>query len=361
LGILLGNSIPNYWTFNIFEGVSDDDVMRITAKCTDVEREKLLKFGRAIPCGLLPVIGAPGVGKTSALCVLAELQLAAGKTVLATASQNPAVENFMQRLKRELGPNADTDYLIIRLWSLGMEKLFCIRATSKTFLETIKEHSPSSRSAHLYNGEESLAGKVLMLCGLLPTQNKKLLAMRNSGAYNELIHECQRRLGGGIAEEEEVALMDNKEFQNTLKKVMTGILRQADLVGTTLTQCGSALGAIAVQSTDYCIVDECCAATEVEVLQAWKENTPVALGGDPRQLPPTVLVENVKNSNGDPYSCFMTQSKYTLAERLLFIGWPYWNLRTQLRICPGGWDMTCEVFYKDSPRYGRQTLADQEQ
>jgi hypothetical protein len=353
LAILLGNSIPKYWSFNIFDGVSKEDVARITAKCTEVEREQLLKFGGSIPCGVLPIIGPPGVGKTISLCVLAELQLAARRSILCTASQNSAVGNFMQRFKRELGPDVDKDYLIVRMWSTWMEYRVCMSATDRMYVESLKSQPPTSRHGRLYNLEESLAGKFLMLCDVLPTENKTLLALR--GRFRELVDEFKFRHHG--IEQNDHKGMDGRDFHNGITTALYAILELANFVGTTLTQCGTDLGAVALRSSGFCIVDECCAATEIEILQGWKGNTPVALGGDSKQLPPTVLVENVKNSNGDPYSCFVSQSKYTLSERLLFNGWPYWKLGTQLRICPGGWDMTCEVLYEDTPRYGQQTLA----
>jgi hypothetical protein len=135
---------------------------------------------------------------------------------------------------------------------------------------------------------------------------------------------------------------------------MNVLIHAADGMFMTLTQAGSVWGRAAIQYADVIAIDEAAAALEVELLSAWKGEKPRILAGDPAQLPPPVLSEDVKDVNNNPVNEFYQQLGLSGLKRLDDVGWPCSEQRYQLRMAPGCFAPANDIFYggkiKSSPQ-----------
>lgn len=224
----MGNAIGNIQSFDIFEGVSEEDKARILAKCTPIQRSQLTSFGNNILCGLLFILGSSGTGKTIALCTVGELQLCAGKKLLAMAVQNIATENLRTRMEEHIG--ISDDILNVRMWAPNLE-LLNVTCCGSDSIEAARFTEKNFRFGKSFSLEASLAGKVLMLCGLLPTTNKKILTLRASGAHSKLI----TILTDTKDTSEETIPKEHSLFFSLIMRAFKDILVAADVIATTLT------------------------------------------------------------------------------------------------------------------------------
>jgi flagellar biosynthesis GTPase FlhF len=63
--VLLGRSLSNFNLVDFLEDVPDDVLRRLLESCTQVQRAQVNDFVRRVPCGVLPILGAAGVGKAT--------------------------------------------------------------------------------------------------------------------------------------------------------------------------------------------------------------------------------------------------------------------------------------------------------
>jgi hypothetical protein len=97
--LLTGTSYYRLWHYHDFRGDLSDELYDLaTRRLTQLQRIQLDGIIRKVPKGILLIVGGPGFGKTTALVVLCNIQLLAGKTMCGVASSNSAVTNFHERV-----------------------------------------------------------------------------------------------------------------------------------------------------------------------------------------------------------------------------------------------------------------------
>jgi hypothetical protein len=76
---------------------------------------------------------------------------------------------------------------------------------------------------------------------------------------------------------------------------------------------------------------------------------PCLLGGDDKQLPPTVMTLDDKDGEGNYLNRFGPDAKISALEFFRASGWPIYRLRTQLRMAKGLFDTCHREVYSDLP------------
>jgi hypothetical protein len=97
--LLTSTSYYRLLHYHDFRGDLSDELYDLaTRRLTQLQRIQLDGIIRTVPKGILLIVGCPGFGKTTALVVICNIQLLAGKTMRGVASSNSAVTNFHERV-----------------------------------------------------------------------------------------------------------------------------------------------------------------------------------------------------------------------------------------------------------------------
>jgi signal recognition particle GTPase len=89
------------WHDNFFEDLTDAQMDDILSRCTELQKKELREIAKKVPCGILPIVGAAGTGKTTVTIRLLRAALLRGKTALVCSSTNAAVNNIARRAAAE--------------------------------------------------------------------------------------------------------------------------------------------------------------------------------------------------------------------------------------------------------------------
>ncbi|KAI1213533.1 P-loop containing nucleoside triphosphate hydrolase protein [Annulohypoxylon truncatum] len=99
-------------------------------------------------------------------------------------------------------------------------------------------------------------------------------------------------------------------------------------------------------------IDEAAAMHRADLYTVWGNTLlPCFLGGDPQQLPPAVMTEREKDSEGNLRNRFASTGKISALESFQAMGWPTFRMRTQLRMARGLFDAVSRTIYDMAPRY----------
>ncbi|THV43741.1 hypothetical protein BGAL_0976g00010 [Botrytis galanthina] len=350
--ILMGNSIVDMWYWDLLKDCPPDKLELILTNCTPKQRADIQAFGNRIPCDLLIIKGPPGSGKTVGLVTTIEIVLCSGKKVLAAAAQNTAVNNLFDRTVNSIANlNLNQDILSIRLWSENIEydKMINLNV-DQLESNSLKTSQGFSGQSFEYSFKNSLAGRVWAVAGFIASENPIISRLR---ANNPTLHEILAIKPLDRTEEQ------NKSARQLVRSVSRALILQAQFIACTFTQCESDWGLLAQNTTDVCVADEVAAATELQLLQLWKgSRKPFICGGDDAQLPAFIATEYVKNKDKKPICLFVDQMRFPFITRMAQLGWPFWAMSQQLRMCPGMFDMANAVYFKNAYQHGDQVLED---
>ncbi|KAK0118003.1 hypothetical protein ONS95_012314 [Cadophora gregata] len=109
--IVVGRELLELWHEDFFAGLSNEQIQRLMASCTAMQKQQLLAVARRVPCGVLPIVGSGGTGKTTVVIVLLMAVLERGKKPVVCSTTNAAVTNICKRA--QMKNNAD-EYLFVR-------------------------------------------------------------------------------------------------------------------------------------------------------------------------------------------------------------------------------------------------------
>lgn len=143
--------------------------------------------------------------------------------------------------------------------------------------------------------------------------------------------------------------------QGTIVKMFDNILAIADIVcSTPAVSCQRPFVWWKEQKARGIAVDEAGAMNRPDLLSVWGNTlTPIVLSGDDDQLPPTVMTEDVMDSEGNFRNRLALEGKISPLEFFKATGWPIYRLRVQLRMGNGLFDTCHDQVYSDLPfQYG---------
>ena len=98
------------------------------------------------------------------------------------------------------------------------------------------------------------------------------------------------------------------------------------------------------------VIDEAGCVLHAEAMIPWRNSRLLLLGEDINQLPPAVISKNKRISVGDKEiyaNIFGTHGLISFLHMIMTSGRPCLQLGEQLRICNGGFDLACDIVYKD--------------
>lgn len=97
-------------------------------------------------------------------------------------------------------------------------------------------------------------------------------------------------------------------------------------------------------------VDEAANMNRADLYCVWGNTLlPCFLFGDPKQLPPTVMTTNEKDSDGNFLNRFANSGGLSALQALQAGGIPVYRLITQLRMADGMFDMVSDIIYNGVP------------
>ncbi|CAM6095945.1 unnamed protein product [Calypogeia fissa] len=186
----------------------------------------------------------------------------------------------------------------------------------------------------------------------------KVIAMGESAVTGKLnlLYSQRRALTAEVATAEKEGRKSYEESKNMRKSIKRDIIRQADVVVTTLSGCGGDIYSVCMESVvggnkknksvqecffDAVVIDEAAQALEPATLIPLQllvqTNARCVMVGDPKQLPATVLSQTASRMQ---YECSMF-------ERLQRAGFPVTMLSTQYRMHPEIRQFPSAHFYDD--------------
>ncbi|KAL2073959.1 hypothetical protein VTL71DRAFT_7737 [Oculimacula yallundae] len=317
--ILVGREVGELWSYDLFDGLSEDMITSFLETCTPLQRAQFRAVAREIPCGLFLVIGPGGTGKSTMIVRVIFILLKRKVVPLVTSSTNVAVNNICRRAEQE---NDDEEYLFVRLHPEHLEyariiswrpkksdvdakvsveeevEELEIAASEKTVeLEEADDRilveqldaahlSPSvdgdttnppttelkqTKRAKKYDWNHSVARRVLQSIGLIETTNPKLVALQNKNTWLKEIM---------LKEREKLTLQEQGFLPRLIQNAIGYVIGSADVIFTTLITSTSKWIRDYREKVGSNITDEGGSVTLPEVLIAWEGDCPLMLVGD---------------------------------------------------------------------------------
>ncbi|KAK0387037.1 hypothetical protein NLU13_5351 [Sarocladium strictum] len=97
-------------------------------------------------------------------------------------------------------------------------------------------------------------------------------------------------------------------------------------------------------------IDEAANMNKADLYGIWGNCLmPLALAGDPKQLPPAVMTTYQQDKDGNPLNRFAEEGKISAQLYLQHQGVSVYRLKTQLRMAQGMFDTVSSIMYKDLP------------
>lgn len=173
--IIIGHEVPEVKPYDFFEGFMDEQIKEVLSQCTELQRAELREVARAAPNGILPIVGAGGIGKTSVTLRLLRATLLRGKTAIVTPSTNAAVNNIARCAVDE---NKDEEFLYVRVHPESLENSAILDNNEDNPQRKYSSIKKAKRASKLC-WEMSVAYRVLQVAGVIETKNERLLDLRS--------------------------------------------------------------------------------------------------------------------------------------------------------------------------------------
>ncbi|GKT57118.1 DNA helicase [Colletotrichum tofieldiae] len=322
------------------------------------------------PLGLGIITAGPGFGKTTALAAATLGMCATVGKVLCCGPSNVSVDNFADRLNRvtrsvsarynEGKPEGDNSrsrhQFVIRAFKINREVEAALHLLAKpdetdmTFL--------SRGWGRKTKWQPHLSVAVWMLV-LLRSQAKCVWTLHSDDS--EWLHRKQRTL-------------DTENHMSLLRDIARGKEDYKPQFATPIKKLLTKLAVELVQAADL-LCTTASASTKEDIFAMWKENLargvafdeaanmdradladvwgntllPCLMGGDPKQLPPTVMTRDEKDKRGNLFNRFSHDGGISALDFQQAAGYPVYRLVTQLRMGNGLFDWVAELIYPDVP------------
>ncbi|KAH6854035.1 P-loop containing nucleoside triphosphate hydrolase protein [Chaetomium sp. MPI-CAGE-AT-0009] len=330
-------------------------------------REYLTK--RILGIGI--VIAAPGFGKTTLLSVAGLAMQASLGQILCSGPSNVAVDNLARRVDRTTrlicaryneekwpeDPSRARHRLVVR----GYNKKWEMQALV-SLLEDPDFIPPVSRGKHKNPWQLPLSVAYWTLA-LLGSRSSRIPALDRDDS--EVLHGLYARIrqredmrnvcavASGQMSWQEFAMAEDigALLKNQLASLMSRIVEVADLLCTTPAQAAS-------HGSDYAdwvertargvLIDEAANMHRADVGCVWgNDGLPCFFGGDPCQLPPTVMTGQEKDLDGNFYNRVANNGGISPLTFLQASGLPVYRLRMQLRMAVGLFDWVAKELYSE--------------
>lgn len=236
-------------------------------------------------------------------------------------------------------------------------KLMESRAKLEDIIEFIQVLEALLSQAKGFEENEKTGQKPVNLESDLASKAAKIVAQGPSATTGKLnlLYKQRREISAELATAEKEGRKSWEESQNKRKAIRKQIIRQADVVVTTLSGCGGDIYTVCMESIvgakkhkpaqecffDAVVIDEAGQALEPATLIPFQLLTQVnarcVMVGDPKQLPATVLSQNVSK---------MAYER-SMFERLQRAGYPVTMLSTQYRMHPEIREFPSAHFYNN--------------
>ncbi|KAG6555775.1 hypothetical protein Mapa_003016 [Marchantia paleacea] len=223
-------------------------------------------------------------------------------------------------------------------------KLMESRAKLEDIIEFIQVLEALLSQAKGFEENEKTGQKPVNLESDLASKAAKIVAQGPSATTGKLnlLYKQRREISAELATAEKEGRKSWEESQNKRKAIRKQIIRQADVVVTTLSGCGGDIYTVCMESIvgakkhkpaqecffDAVVIDEAGQALEPATLIPFQllaqVNARCVMVGDPKQLPATVLSQHVSK---------MAYER-SMFERLQRAGYPVTMLSTQYRMHP---------------------------
>jgi len=276
--------------------------------------------------------GPPGTGKTKMILALIyqELRIALKKNkkskILVCAPSNAACNEITRRLKKE---NINTNIMTVRfvvddnvdntISHVSVDKVYfrklyyyIINEKNNLFNLTPAFNIPNDTIEKLSIHNENIQHKIRELLIKRDLLNKQMSEPNkvNSKKIINKLYQKICRLENELDEYiqifiDNILLIDIDEFEDyknfiirTAKKCKLSVFKEADVIVTTLSSSNNEYFKAIQKQFTLLIVDEASQASELTTLIPFCHNIPKAiLIGDPKQLPPTILSDEVSENN----------------------------------------------------------------
>lgn len=159
-------------------------------------RIRFLDYIRRVPQGLLGLIGAPGIGKTEMISIIAAVRVIAWSKISCAAPSNAAVNAFYSRLITILGNlDYEQDFIVMRPYSTHIEiditQRFLLAQHGQTQWDQDPFYNRHDKVHTLenvqWNKSGSITSTILQLQGRIRTSNNALKHLRMKPSVAELI------------------------------------------------------------------------------------------------------------------------------------------------------------------------------
>ncbi|KAJ0370718.1 hypothetical protein COL154_001094 [Colletotrichum chrysophilum] len=318
----------------------------VLSRLRPVTRQRLEKYLKAVPLGVLMVTGFPGAGKTDVISTLVNILLDHDDfdKLFVYASSNAAYKlnrQFVDEYNKSLPSHRHRQYaVVIRGHNIQLEHERILSTVNNAFNRTAHYNSQQlPRSKRVFQMPLSVAEWVLKIVGF----GNYRLNTHDSGELHDLrlqylalpAYDPLRRFFGGGKSWDDIVTEWKTHYpgpndadlmrkpDNLLSNLMTSVISRADvLAATPHVAKDNAYICFTRQIAKASVLDEAGAMNVPQALLGWPNFRAWLLAGDERQLPPTVMTLHEKDSSGN-------------------------SRDAKLRIVDGGFDPASEVFYPD--------------
>ena len=375
--ILVGRDLSVTSTVDMLKDLSNERVDEIASDLNDVQRECFTAYCRKLPNGIGLIHGPGGTGKTLLVAKLAESVAEQGRNVLIVTSQNSAADSDIEKL-------VNSEYMVVRAHSLGLERKTMIRSLSSNTNDETKRQIEDTQSnfedddvadSDMRDAEMRVTTEFMQLCEQVYTDKDSILRPTDPRMQKVhfAIHTWVLKIAGILPSkwgkqpnEEQVkagAIDEWSTFRDLYAKNKLGRLEDQDWLAFKEHFGRLAMEVIhrahiiactpAVATSDLLkgktfgdvLNDETSVTTSLELLCAWRQIENLVLIGDDFQLKPPVFTGSQENP-------FYKMMEYSTFARFRDLDMPAFLLTDQMRMPAGMMHLSNSIIYGGKLRDG---------
>ncbi|KAM0257022.1 hypothetical protein ACHAQJ_004617 [Trichoderma viride] len=333
------------------------------------DRDRFRAYLSHRPLGLGIIAAGPGTGKTTAgAAATAAMATMFGK-ILCSAPTHVAVDNFAARLdkrtraiamtcnqgKQQSDPSRCRHHFVVRAYE-PQEEVKAFKALLKDPTQGDEAAPKGWEQASRWKLHLSLAFWFLVILGspkvreLHADDSPELWQLRKRIDFNPTLKRL-RDVATGVTAWQQYE-EDSPVLDNMIQSLLMHIMSKVDMFCTTPAATHDVEEYRNWKNHIACgvAVDEAANMNRADLYCVWGNTLmPCFLFGDPKQLPPTVMTTNEKDSEGNFLNRFANSSKISALQFFQASGIPVYRLTTQLRMADGMFDMVSDIIYKGVP------------